>query len=124
MARLVSYFQAALARKSAKCVRLSDTQFEVQNDHKSAFRITTDREAAKEDEQTSLLGLEHPIVKQLLDEDRQLEPSARALSASHANNARGVLTVWHVSLKDAAQRFVQKIIPIGFDDYGKRSKSI
>ena len=40
------------------------------------------------------------------------------------NGATGVLTVWHVSLQDAAQRLVQKIIPIGLDDQGKRSKAI
>lgn len=38
--------------------------------------------------------------------------------------AKGVLTVWHVSLQDSAQRYVQKVIPIGLDDQGKRSKAI
>src|SRR5262249_17981868 len=65
MARLVRYFQATLGRKGAKCIRISGTHFEVEQDRESAFRITTDREAAKEDEQISLLGLEHPLVKQL-----------------------------------------------------------
>jgi superfamily II DNA or RNA helicase len=124
MARLVRYFQAALVRKGAKFVRISRTHFEVQDANESAFRITTDRTTAKEDEHTSLLGLEHPIVKQLLDRDRQLEASARALSASHGNNVKGLLTVWHVSLQDAAQRVVQKVIPIGLDELGKRSKAM
>jgi len=123
MARLVRYFQTALAWKGAKCIRISDTHFEVQNGHGSAFRVTTDREAAKEEEQTSLLGLEHPVLKQLLEDDRHLEASARALCAC-GNNAKGVLTVWHVSLQDTAQRFVQRVIPIGLDDQGKRSKTI
>jgi ERCC4-related helicase len=124
MARLVRYFRAALGRKGAKCIRISDTHFEVKQDGQSAFRITTDREAAKEDEHTSLLGLEHPLVKQLLDEDRQLEATARALSASQGKDSKGLLTVWHVSLQDAAQRFVQRVIPIGLDDQKKRNKGI
>jgi hypothetical protein len=124
MARLIRYFQAALGRKGAKCIRVSDTHFEIKQDGESAFRITTDREAAKEDEQTSLLGLEHPLLKQLLDEDRQLEAAARALTASQGKNFKGLLTVWHVSLQDAAQRFVQQIIPIGLDNQGKRNKGI
>jgi Helicase conserved C-terminal domain len=124
MARLERYFQAALKRNGAKCTRLSATHFLVQSGNEPAFRITTDREAAKEDEQTSLLGLEHPVIKQLLDADRQLEASARALSASQGNNTKGVLTVWHVSLQDAAQRFVQRVIPIGLDGQGKRNKAI
>jgi hypothetical protein len=72
MARLVRYFETALARKGARCVRVSDTHFEVKNSNGSVFRVTTDREAAKEDEHTSLLGLEHPVLKQLLEDDRHL----------------------------------------------------
>jgi superfamily II DNA or RNA helicase len=124
MARLIRYFQAALARKGGKCLRISDTQFQVQQDGQPPFRITTDRATAKEDEQTSLFGLEHPFIKQLLDEDRQLEGNARALAASRPEDSKGVLTVWHVSLQDATQRFLQRVIPIGLDDQGKRSKAI
>lgn len=124
MARLVRYFQAALTRKGAKCVPLSATHFLVESANEPAFRITTDREAAKEDEQTSLLGLEHPVVKKLLDADRQLEASARALFASRGEYTKGVLTVWHVSLQDAAQRFVQRVIPIGLDDQGNRNRAV
>ena len=32
--------------------------------------------------------------------------------------------MWHVSLQDATQRFLQRVIPIGLDDQGKRSKAI
>src|SRR6185312_2220426 len=124
MARLVRYFQAALTRKGAKCVPLSATHFLVENANEPAFRITTDRETAKEDEQTSLLGLEHPVVKKLLDADRQLEASARALIVSRGDYTKGVLTVWHVSLQDASQRFVQRVIPIGVDDQGNRNRAV
>src|SRR5262249_21988177 len=66
---------------------------------------------------------EHPLVKGLLDEDRTLEGNARALIVS-CGDAKGVLSVWHVSLQDAAQRFVQRIISIGVDAQGKRNKAI
>lgn len=124
MARLLRYFQAAVARKGGKCLRMSDTHFQVQKDGEPPFRMTTDREAAKEDEQTALLGLEHPFVKELLEEDRRLEGGARSLAASYREDTKGVLTVWHVSLQDAAQRFMQRVIPIGLDSQGKRSKTI
>jgi hypothetical protein len=124
MARLIRYFQAALARKGGKCLRISETEFQVHKDGELPFCITTDREAAKENEEISLLGLEHPVVKQLLDEDRQLEGGERALTASNGQDVRGILTVWHVSLQDSAQRFVQRVIPIGLDNQVKRSKAI
>jgi superfamily II DNA or RNA helicase len=123
MARLVRYFQSALARKGGKCIRISDTRFQVSNDGELTVVVTTDREEAKEDEQMSLLGLENPIVKQLMDEDRKLGSHARALTA-FCRNAKGVLTVWHVSLQDSAERFVQRIVPIGVDAQGMRNKAI
>jgi superfamily II DNA or RNA helicase len=124
MARLVRYFQAAVARQGGKCLRDTDTLFQVYTDAGLSFRITTDREAAKEDEDTSLLGLEHPYVRGLLDQDRRLDGGSRAFVATHAGNLNGILTVWHVSLQDSSQRFVQKVIPIGIDNEGKRSKTI
>src|SRR5260370_14360050 len=66
MARLIRYFQAAVALKVGKCLRISDTHFQVQKDREPPFCITTDRQAAKEDEQSSLLRLENPFIKQLL----------------------------------------------------------
>src|ERR1700704_3689112 len=99
---------------------MSDTNFQVQMDGELPFRLTSDREAAKADDQVSLLGLEHPLVKQLLDENRQLTANARALVARKG-------TIVEDSLRSGIstdQRYVQKIIPIGLDDQGKRSKSI
>ena len=124
IARLSRYFEAALAQDGTKCRRISETHFEVQSANYPAFRVTTDRAAAMDDETTSLLGLEHPVVKRLLDRDRQLEAGARGLYASLGDDAKGILTVWHVSLRDPAQRFVQKVFPIGLDDQGKRNKFI
>lgn len=124
MARLMRYFQTAVVRKGGKCITISNTLFQVQKNGEAPFRITSDREAAKEDGQVSLIGLEHPFVKQLLDEDRRLEGSARAITASGTEDCKGVLTVWHVSIQDTAQRFIQRVVPIGIDLQGKRSKAI
>ena len=126
MARLIRYFQAALARNGGKCHRISDTLFQVQKDGAPPVRVTTDRDAAKDDETLSLIGMEHPLIKQLLDDDRQLGSGQRAFTAFAPEQAddKGVLTVWHVVLQDATQRSVQKVIPLGLGDQGQRSKSI
>ena len=90
------------------------------------LRITTNRDAAKDDENLALLGLEHPLVKRFLDDDRQLEAPARAWIASTPDGAdqKGVLTVWHILLQDADQRFMQRIVPVGLDHQGNRCPRI
>ena len=124
MARLTRYFQTAVSHAGGKCVQNGDSHFEVTMNGQSPVRMTTNRDAAKEDEQLSLLGLEHPLVKRLLDQDSQLEPTARAWIASPPDRTdlKGVLTVWHVVLQDASQRFIQRVISVGVDPQGNRCK--
>jgi superfamily II DNA or RNA helicase len=126
VARLIRYMITSVIHKGGKCTQISGNHFEVAQGGKALLHITTDRDAAKEDEHVSLLGLEHPLVRRLLEEDRQLEGSARGLTASCPQRPRdkGILTVWHVQLQDASQRFMQRIIPIGLDTQGKRNRSI
>ena len=123
MARLVRYAQSATAHRGGRWVRISDTHFDVQKDDAQPFRFTTDRNAAQEDEETSLLGLEHPFVKELLDRDRQLSEGERAFTAAQ-QAFRGALSVWHISLHDSAQRLMQRVVPIGVDGQGRRSKAV
>lgn len=122
MARLTRYFQATVSRAGSKYSRISDTHFEVAMNGEPSLRITTSREAAKEDESLTLLGLEHPLVKRFLDDDRQLDATARAWTASapDATSTATVLTIWHVVLQDTDQRYVQRIIPVGVDQEGNR----
>ena len=125
MARLLRYFEASLAAKGGKCLGISNARFNVQHDGKSSVLITTDREAAKDDEHLSLLGLEHPLVKQFINDDRQLEANKRAFVAlSPQSDNKGILTVWHVALQDGSNRSIQRIIPLGLDSQGERSKQI
>jgi superfamily II DNA/RNA helicase len=126
MARLTRYFQATVSRAGGKCSRISDTNFEVAMSSQPPHRITTNREAAQEDENLTLLGLEHPLVKRFLDDDRQLGATERAwiASATDATDLKGVLSIWHIHLQDADQRYMQRIVPVGLDEEGNRCPRI
>ena len=126
MARLARYVHRSLGSKGQKCVPISDDQFEIVQDTQTRLRITTSRDAAMQDEEVSLLGLEHPLVKRLLEEDRQLEADARAFIAASPERGgeRGVLTVWHVQLQDASEHVIHKIAPIGLNYDGKRNNAV
>jgi hypothetical protein len=124
IARLVRYFQASASHHGAKCVRVSEKIFQVQWNGETPFRITSDRDMAIDDENLSLLGLEHPIAKRLLDQDKAVPANGRALTASMAGGVQGVLSIWHVTLQDSNQRYEQKIIPIGIDVERNRCSTI
>ena len=126
MARLMRYVDRSIAAKGGKCVRISADQVEVVQDSRPRLRFTTSREAAMKDDNLSLLGLEHPLVKDLLERDRELEANARAFSTtSPASESKpAVLTIWHVLLQDDAAHVTQKIALIGLDHDGKRDSVV
>lgn len=124
MARPVRYGDRSLAAKGGRCLPVASDRFDVVPNGGPPLRITTSRDAAMQDDELPLLGLEHPLVKRLFEEDRQLESGARDFVAAspRAGGERGVLAVWHVLLQDAAQHFIQRVTPIGLDHEGKRNK--
>ena len=126
MARLVRYFKKALLRRGGTWNQEKSNRFDVSASGAAPIKMTTDREEAMEDESLSLLGLEQPLVKRLLDEDRSLQARFRGLvvASPESTNLRGVLTVWHVSLQDSKQGRSVEIIPIGLDESAERNKSL
>jgi hypothetical protein len=126
MARLTRYFQTAVSRTGGSWTRVVESNLNVALNGQPSVRITTDRDAAKGDEELSLLGLEHPLVKLLLDEHQSLDATERAWIAAlpAGTDIQGVLTVWRVQVQDAAQRFIQRVICIGLDADGNRSKPL
>ncbi len=126
MTRLVAYFCATISRAGGRCVRFEDNRLQVSLSGDSDTHITTDRNVARDNEHLSLLGLEHPLLKRFLEEDRSLAATSRAWIAASPDlsNIRGLLTVWHVLLHDADQRFTQKVISVGLGPDGNRSPAI
>ena len=126
MARLMRYVDRSIAAKGGKCLRISADRFEVIQDSQPRLRFTTSREAAMQDDNLSLLGLEHPLVKYLLEKDRELEGNARAFIATSpgSESKPAVLTIWHMLLQDDAEHVTQKITLIGLDHDGKRNNAV
>lgn len=126
MTRLVTYFCAAVSRAGGSCSQVDVNRLRVSLNGNPSIQITTDRELAKGNEELSLLGLEHPLVKRLLEEDRGLPANCRAFVAvsPDQSNICGLLTVWHVLLQDASQKLTQRVISIGLGPDGTRSPTI
>ncbi len=91
-----------------------------------AMLVTTNRDEAMQSEELSLLGFEHPIVKQLMERHRSVGAVDRGVSGRFANdNAEiGVLTFWHVHIHGSGGQYHQRVIPLGVDADGERSRNI
>jgi len=85
---------------------------------------TLDRELAQEDESVELLGIDHPIMEQLLVRCRNTSPDGLGASAAIDAESKGVLTLWLVQAFGKATNVVTHIVPIAIDDDGKRLPAI
>ena len=124
MDRLLQYFQDGVGELGGKIVSKGDALYEVSLDGEPTSQVTTSRERAKESEDLTLLGLEHPLVLRLMAGDTDLGASSRAL-AGHlpdAEDCRGCLTIWRIEVHGGKGQFQRRIVSIGLDDAGERSR--
>ena len=89
-------------------------------------RFTTDRDKAKEEEALSLLGIEHPLVRRLIHDHRATPPLQRGLVGRVRGDApiHGALSIWHIQIHGGKGQYHQKVVTIGLNENGDRSRPI
>ena len=126
MRRLVSFVQRAAALFGSQFVFAGDGRYVLIDTDKTETQFTTDRDEALREENLELLGLEHPLVTQLMERCRQLEPEQRFVSAIADAElpSAGLSTAWKVVLHADGGKLEQRVIRLGFDWNGDRSLAI
>jgi len=125
MARLVRYVQESVSQHGGSWRPLSVDTFEVAGISETT-RLTQTRETAQADDQLALLGLEHPIVKRLFEQDILLPAHRRGIVATTGLhfNGPGVLTIWRVVIQNQEGMTTQRVVPIGVDGSGQRRRDL
>ncbi len=84
--------------------------------------FTTSREHAKDDDNLGLLGLEHPHVRRLLAQSRDLNATERAIIGRSKRFAGKpmAISIWRVEVHGSSGYYRQAIIPLAVDPTGKR----
>ena len=92
----------------------------------STLQVSTNRKNANEREDLTLLGWEHPLVLRLMAGHTGLGASSRALSGClpGTEDYRGCLTIWRVEVQGGKGRFQRRVLMIGLDEAGERSRRL
>jgi len=122
MNRLLAFIRDSVLAAGAVLQQTGEAVYEVQVTGDGSHVFSTSREMAKEDETLSLLGLEHPLVRKLLQSGRDLPARSRALMgrAEGLSATDVILSVWRVEIHGAGGFFRQAVIPIALDTSGHR----
>ncbi|MDR1607843.1 MAG: DEAD/DEAH box helicase [Deltaproteobacteria bacterium] len=122
MRRLLFFAQKAAHLNGEEFLPIGGDIFELSRPNSETVRFTTDRDQALEAEYLSLLGLEHPIVKQWLDSSASLQPRDRALIGhiDGQNDCTGLITIWLVVTHAKGGQTRQKVVRLGISEGGER----
>lgn len=123
--RIMEFVQAAVESLGGRYQVIDEFRFELAIDSNSAPAICTlDREFAQQHEQLELLGIDHPLVDQLLRQWRAAEPSRLGAAADLDVDQPVALTIWLINSFGRGQDAGSHLVSIAVDGSGKRVPSV
>jgi hypothetical protein len=122
MNRLLAFVRDSAQALGAETRQAEDGIHKVTLPNGESHLFTTNRNTAKDNDDLGLLGLEHPLIRQMLDASRSLLPRERAIMCRSERFASkpSVLSVWRVEIHGPSGYFRQSIIPLAVDAEGHR----
>jgi superfamily II DNA or RNA helicase len=126
MQRLLQYVREGVRAGGGKVHERGNAVFDIAMNGNGKWAVTTSREAAKDADDLSLLGLEHPLVRQLMSEHRQLGAVGRAVTGTipGADFDGATLSFWHVQIHGMNGQYQQRVVTLGVDADGARSRDV
>jgi superfamily II DNA or RNA helicase len=125
MQRLVTFVQRAARLAGGEWQTTGSNRYELRMPGQPAVRFTTNRDQAMQEAEVQLLGLEHPVVKRLLDAAMGLPADHRAIRVHLPDAAEdGVFTVWHVIVSGPKGQTQQRLVRLAFSLDGTRSVAL
>lgn len=106
MERLKAFLADAIADRRERLVPVGTDTYEIQDaDGAPTARLTTDRETARERDEVTLLGLDHPLVQAELRRWQVTPAEERGIAVEGQADRASVLTLWLVhSVNERGQR--------------------
>ncbi len=122
MNRLLAFVRDCAQALKAEIRQAEDGIYRVVLPDGGSYLFTTNRNTAKDNDDLGLLGLEHPLVRHMLDGGRSLAPGERAVMcrSERVGGNPCVLAVWRVEIHGPGGYFCQSIIPLAVNAEGHR----
>jgi hypothetical protein len=123
MKRLIAFLSTSVKILGWNFKNDSDTLFTLERPGESAIQFTSDRNTAVQNEQIQLIGLEHPIIKHIMDSfiSGNLVPTKALLGKANTLAGSGMLTYWFVTTNSKEGFNSNHIVKIGIDNKSNRA---
>ena len=122
MNRLLAFVRDWASAAGATIREASKGTFEYASPGADQHMFTTSREHAKDDDALGLLGLEHPLVRRLLAQSRDLTSPQRAIigRSNRFADKPMAISIWRVEIHGPSGYYRQAVIPLAVDAAGHR----
>lgn len=126
MRRLLAFTRKAILAAGGSTRELSPGICELSVPDRTSELVTSSRERANADDNLSLLGLEHPFVRGLLETTTRLPASERGLMGRLRDGVGtgSVVSVWRVEIHGPGPLYRQIVIPIAMTAEGHRQPQV
>jgi len=119
--RLINFLRIALEQQGGGIRLLEGGRFSIITGNGALERIgTVDRELARADDNVDLIGLDHPLLTELLNRWQTLSPEKIGAAVSDGRGKPCVLSIWLVRehVRESEQK--TQLIPLAVDHTGQR----
>ena len=125
MKRLIDFISSAARLSGWNFLKQDDDQVALEKPGELPIMFTVNREDALNNENLQLLGLEHPLINQLLKKYSSEESRDRALVGKISGlTSGGLLTIWKISTQDKDGQSSYHIVRIGMTFEGDRAPQL
>ncbi|MBU0462687.1 MAG: DEAD/DEAH box helicase family protein, partial [Proteobacteria bacterium] len=122
MKRLVGFISRAARLHGGDFIKKEQLKWLLQFPSDKPKLFTTDRDLAIKEDNLSLVGLEHPIIRELMVEYKALDNEARAIAGKMNGIASsGLLYIWFVQTQGKDAQLSKHIISIAITENGDRA---
>ena len=96
MARLVRFLTAAMEESGHRVRAIEKSVYEIEFADGRKLKVTTDREIGKDRQDLELMGLDHPLVQELLGRYKRVPAEAIGVAVQADQAPAGVVSLWFV----------------------------
>ena len=122
MERLVKFISRSARLQGGEFAKKENHRWQLKFPSEKTSPFTTDRDLAIKEEKLNLIGLEHPIVKELLNKYSSLPNANRAIVGKLGGIATaGLLYFWLVQTQGKDAQISKYIVPIAVSEDGDRA---
>lgn len=122
MQRLVNFIGRSARLQGGEFVKKEQVRWRLAISQNKSVSFTTDRDLAIKEDNLDLVGLEHPVIRDLMRAYRSLDNTVRAVAGNIKGIASsGLVYIWLIQTQAKDAQLTKYIIPIAVTEDGGRA---